>query len=69
MREYRTIQAAAEESQLSPSTLRAYERLGLVSPARDTAGRRLYSAADIANARKVARERAAARGIGFRGAK
>jgi MerR family transcriptional regulator/heat shock protein HspR len=67
MSELRTIQRAAQESDLSPNTLRIYEKLGLLSPARDSAGRRLYSAADVADARKIAKQRLASRGSGLRG--
>jgi DNA-binding transcriptional MerR regulator len=61
-----TIQRAAQEAGVSPTTLRIYERLGLLSPSRDTANRRLYSAADVAQAQKVALLRHANRGIGLR---
>src|SRR5262245_66234416 len=49
------ISVAAELSGLHPQTLRAYDRLGLVSPGR-TAGRgRRYSARDVALLREVQR--------------
>jgi MerR family transcriptional regulator, heat shock protein HspR len=62
-----TIQSAANEAGLSPNTLRIYERLGLLSPVRDSAGRRLFSAADVADARRIAKQRLASRGSGLRG--
>jgi len=61
-----TIQKAAQEASLSPATLRIYERLGLLSPVRDSGGRRLYSPADIAQARAIAAQRLANRGCGLR---
>ena len=61
-----TIQKAAQEASLSPTTLRAYERLGLLSPARDSVGRRLYSPVDIARVREIAAQRLAHRGSGLR---
>lgn len=67
MSQLKTIQKAAEEANVSPTTLRTYERLGLLTPARDSVGRRLYSAADIALAREIAAQRLANRGIGLRG--
>jgi MerR family transcriptional regulator/heat shock protein HspR len=49
------ISVAAQLSGLHPQTLRAYDRLGLVSPGR-TAGRgRRYSLRDILNLREVQR--------------
>jgi MerR HTH family regulatory protein len=54
-----TIQRAAQESGVSPTTLRIYERLGLLSPSRDSANRRLYSPVDVAQARKIAAARIA----------
>ena len=41
------IREAAEAADLSPSTLRLYEELGLVLPYRETGGQRLYSLSDI----------------------
>jgi DNA-binding transcriptional MerR regulator len=62
-----TIQSAANEAGLSPNTLRIYEQLGLLSPARDSAGRRLFSPADVADARRIKKQRLNARGSGLRG--
>ena len=41
------IGQVVQETGLSASTLRYYEREGLVSVARDGAGRRLYDAQDV----------------------
>lgn len=61
-----TIQKAAQESGISPTTLRIYERLGLMTPTRDSAGRRLYGPADVAQAKLIAARRMANRGSGLR---
>lgn len=61
-----TIQKAAQESGVSPTTLRIYERLGLLSPTRDSANRRLYGPVDVAQAKKIAAQRLANRGSGLR---
>jgi MerR family transcriptional regulator/heat shock protein HspR len=62
-----TIQSAAHEAGLTPNTLRVYERLGLLAPVRDSMGRRLFSAADVADAKRIAAQRLASRGSGLRG--
>ncbi|MGO9987984.1 MAG: MerR family transcriptional regulator [Steroidobacteraceae bacterium] len=62
-----TIQSAANEVGVSPNTLRVYERLGFLTPVRDSAGRRLFSAADVARARRIAKQRSGSRGSGLRG--
>jgi DNA-binding transcriptional MerR regulator len=64
-----TIQKAAEQAGLSPGTLRTYERAGLLSPHRDSAGRRVFTAVEVAQARRIAAERLAGRGRGLRGAR
>lgn len=67
---YLTIGSAARAAGLSPTSLRLYERLGLLAPARDSAGRRVYVAADVQLARAVAAQRAQGRTRGlqtFRG--
>lgn len=64
--ELMTIQKAAQEVGVSPTTLRYYERLRLIAPCRDSANRRLYSVADVAEARSVAAQRRANRGSGLR---
>lgn len=47
------ISVAAELAGLHAQTLRAYDRLGLVSPERTAGGGRRYSARDIAMLREV----------------
>lgn len=49
------ISVAAELSEMHPQTLRQYDRLGLVSPARTSGRGRRYSARDIAKLREVQR--------------
>jgi DNA-binding transcriptional MerR regulator len=61
-----TIQRAAEEAGLSPGTLRSYERDGLISPQRDSVGRRVFTLIEVAQARRIAAERLAGRGRGLR---
>jgi len=52
-----TATAAAEATGVSVSTLKNLERSGLISPARDTAGRRLYVEADLEIVRQHYRRR------------
>ena len=59
------IGQVARETGLSASTLRYYEREGLVSVARDGAGRRLYDAQDVSWIRFLQRLRAASMPIGL----
>jgi MerR family transcriptional regulator/heat shock protein HspR len=59
------ISVAAELTGLHPQTLRAYDRLGLVSPGRTGGGGRRYSWADIEMLRGVAELTAS--GIGLEG--
>ncbi|MCB0917665.1 MAG: MerR family transcriptional regulator [Actinobacteria bacterium] len=47
------ISVAASIAGLHPQTLRQYDRLGLVSPARTTGRNRLYSVRDIWRLRRV----------------
>lgn len=47
------ISVAAQLLGVHPQTLRAYERRGLLKPARTEGGTRLYSSADVAKARRV----------------
>ena len=47
------ISVAAELAGMHPQTLRQYDRLGLVSPARTGGRNRLYSARDIERLREV----------------
>jgi MerR family transcriptional regulator, heat shock protein HspR len=49
------ISVAAQLSGLHPQTLRAYDRLGLVSPGRSTGRGRRYSLRDILSLREVQR--------------
>lgn len=61
------ISVAAELSGLHPQTLRSYDRLGLVSPGRTSAGGRRYSLHDIELLGDVAR--LTAEGLGLEGVK
>lgn len=49
------ISVAADLAGMHPQTLRQYDRLGLVSPARTGGRNRLYSALDIERLREVQR--------------
>jgi len=49
------ISVAAQLSGMHPQTLRAYDRLGLVSPGRTARGGRRYSLRDILNLREIQR--------------
>ncbi len=49
------IQAAAELAGMHPQTLRQYDRLGLVVPARTKGGSRRYSVHDVTQLREVGR--------------
>ena len=59
------ISVAAELSGLHPQTLRTYDRLGLVEPARTGGGGRRYSLRDVELLRTVAR--LTAEGLGLEG--
>lgn len=59
------IGQVVQETGLSASTLRYYEREGFVSVARDGAGRRLYDAQDVSWIRFLQRLRAASMPIGL----
>jgi MerR family transcriptional regulator/heat shock protein HspR len=48
------ISVAAELSGMHPQTLRNYERVGLLRPARTRGGNRRYSEADIARLHRIA---------------
>ncbi len=61
------ISVAAELSGLHPQTLRTYDRLGLVEPARTGGGGRRYSLLDIELLREVAR--LTSEGVGLEGVK
>ncbi len=59
------ISVAAELTGLHPQTLRAYDRLGLVSPGRAGGGGRRYSRHDVERLREVVR--LTAQGLGLEG--
>ncbi|WP_370620083.1 heat shock protein transcriptional repressor HspR [Mumia sp. Pv 4-285] len=61
------ISVAAELSGLHPQTLRTYDRLGLVSPARTGGGGRRYSLHDVELLRAVAQ--LTGEGLGLEGVK
>ena len=61
------ISVAAQLSGLHPQTLRAYDRLGLVSPGRAAGGGRRYSLRDILALREV--QRLSKEGVSPRGIK
>jgi DNA-binding transcriptional MerR regulator len=61
-----TIQRAAEQAGLSPGTLRSYERDGLITPQRDSSGRRVFTLVDVDRVRRIAAERLAGRGRALR---
>ena len=49
------ISVAARLTKLHPQTLRHYERLGLIKPARSSGNRRLYSQKDVERLRQIVR--------------
>jgi MerR family transcriptional regulator/heat shock protein HspR len=59
------ISVAAELTGLHPQTLRAYERMGLITPGRTVGGGRRYSLRDIERLRSIAELTAS--GIGLEG--
>jgi MerR family transcriptional regulator/heat shock protein HspR len=59
------ISVAAELTGLHPQTLRAYERMGLITPGRTVGGGRRYSHRDIERLRDIAELTSA--GIGIEG--
>lgn len=59
------ISVAAELTGLHPQTLRAYERMGLITPGRTGGGGRRYSLRDIELLREIAR--LTATGVGVEG--
>jgi MerR family transcriptional regulator/heat shock protein HspR len=59
------ISVAAELTGLHPQTLRAYERMGLITPGRTTGGGRRYSHRDLERLRQIADLTGA--GIGLEG--
>ncbi len=62
---YFTSTGAAEAIGCTSATLRRYERDGELFPARDSAGRRVYTLTDVARAREIKREREEARRRAF----
>ena len=48
------ISVAAERAGIHPQTLRAYERVGLIRPARSPGGGRRYSDADLLHIARIA---------------
>jgi MerR family transcriptional regulator, heat shock protein HspR len=65
----RAITDAAAKAGITAGTLRQYDRLGLLTPQRDSLGRRLYTDRDIERAREIACKRTAERGRGLRNAR
>ncbi len=49
------ISVAARLTNLHPQTLRHYERIGLIKPARSSGNRRLYSQKDVERLRQIVR--------------
>lgn len=49
------ISVAARLTNLHPQTLRHYERIGLIKPARSSGNRRLYSQQDVERLRQITR--------------
>jgi len=49
------ISVAARLTNLHPQTLRHYERIGLIKPARSSGNRRLYSQEDVERLRQISR--------------
>lgn len=60
---FMTIRSAAKAVGVSAQTLREYERVGLLRPERDSAGRRVFTPVDVAQARRVAADRAKRQGF------
>jgi DNA-binding transcriptional MerR regulator len=52
------ISAAAAAGEVCAMTLKAYEKAGLLVPARDSAGRRLYTPDDVRAIKRIRAERA-----------
>jgi DNA-binding transcriptional MerR regulator len=61
-----TIGHAAPQVPTSVSTLKLWERLKLLVPARDSQGRRQYTPEDIERAREIAAQRRANQSAGLR---
>ena len=56
-----TIAAAATRAEVSVETIRNYCRLGLLHPARDSAGRRLFTIEDVHHIREIHADKVARR--------
>jgi DNA-binding transcriptional MerR regulator len=50
---FHLIQSAADKAGVSVDTIRSYCRQGLLRPERDSAGRRLFTEADITRIREI----------------
>jgi DNA-binding transcriptional MerR regulator len=47
------ISDVARKVGISSDTIRSYDRLGLLSPIRDSSGRRLFTEADVTRVRQI----------------
>lgn len=61
-----TISDLARAVGVAACTLRRYEKEGVLRPARDSTGRRLYEPADVQRVRRIVAERRALQGPGLR---
>ena len=57
MSQFYLIGSAAQQAGLSPQTVRDYCRQDLVTPIRDSAGRRLFTSSDVCRIREIYLER------------
>ena len=64
--EHHLLTAAAKEAGVSPHTVRAYCRAGMLDPVRDSSGRRLFTADDIETIRRIYRANMARRPVATR---
>ena len=51
--EFYLISATAQQAEVSANTVRYYCRLGLLTPIRDSSGRRLFTKRDIQRIREI----------------
>jgi len=65
MRRVLSIRDAAQRVGVVPETLRSYERMGLLRPTRNSVGQRIYGERDIAEAKRLLKQRLAARNSGL----
>ena len=65
MQHFHLITSAAEQAAVCPDTIRNYCRLGLLKPARDSSGRRLFTDADIRRIREIYLDNMARKTIGL----